>query len=160
VKDGRVPLYCFFNFAHTSIKFGSGGHCHHPYRAPSYWGCALALPQAVKAAPSNSVNDLRPVMQPWHMLVCDGHSGDLLNTAASFIGTVYERAQQQNRSIEAPQFEKLRGPIPDYVARLVDLPMGQAPAEGIFLDYAYWDREDAAPDGIGGIVVFDDKRDL
>jgi hypothetical protein len=158
-KDGRVPLYCFFNFEHHSIKFGSGGHCKHSYRRPSYWGCTLALPQEVKAAASNSLKDLRTIMQPWHMLVCDSHSRDLPETGISFIRDTFTRARLRHPSIQMPQFEGLRGPIPDYVARLMDLSKEQARIERAFLDYSYWEQIGGAPDDIAGLAVFDDARE-
>jgi hypothetical protein len=71
-QEGHIPLYCFFNFQ-PSLSYSDNwkGHCRHSYRGPSFWGCSLAMAEDVKAVRSDTCNDLRGVMYPWHKLVCD-----------------------------------------------------------------------------------------
>ncbi len=63
------PVYVFFNHDHgmNSASFRSGGEPG--YRGRSFWGCTVANAHKVKAAKSNSLKKLRPVMKPWHHLV-------------------------------------------------------------------------------------------
>lgn len=68
---GFEPLYCFFNFPYPHGHFNGPNFCSHTYRAPSFWGCSLAFPDQVKNVQSTQLTKLRPIMYPWHMLVCD-----------------------------------------------------------------------------------------
>jgi hypothetical protein len=42
------PLYCFYNFPYTPVTFNGPNLCGCSYRAPSFWGCALAFPDQIK----------------------------------------------------------------------------------------------------------------
>ncbi len=56
-KDGFEPLYCFYNFAAAPYQATGPNHCHHSYRGPSFWGCSLAFPEAIKLTNSNKLTD-------------------------------------------------------------------------------------------------------
>ncbi|MFQ6777513.1 DUF6615 family protein [Cereibacter sphaeroides] len=64
-----IPVYVFYNHDHgmNSALLDAGGE--YPYRGRSFWGCAVASAQAVKAAKSNNLRVLRNIMKPWHHLV-------------------------------------------------------------------------------------------
>lgn len=64
-----IPIYVFYNheLGTNSGLLTAGGD--YPYRGRSFWGCAVATAQAVKAANSNNLRDLQKVMKPWHRLV-------------------------------------------------------------------------------------------
>jgi len=84
-REDLEPLYCFYNFSHPQGRFNASNTCLHSYRIPSFWGCTLAFPAQVKRAQSKQLNALRPLMHPWHTLVCDAAALDLLGAANQFI---------------------------------------------------------------------------
>ena len=49
-KENCIPLYCFYNFPVRNSQFSARKKsCRHRYKAPSFWGCSIALPEAVRA---------------------------------------------------------------------------------------------------------------
>ena len=79
-KDGYHPLYCFYNFR-LPPYFATAQNCGHGYRAPSYWGCSIALPEDIKRQNSDHVADLHRFMLPWHFLVCTDDETNLAEAA-------------------------------------------------------------------------------
>jgi hypothetical protein len=73
-QAGHFPLYCFYNFNFGSLFSTCDYRCSHSYRGPSYWGCALALPEDVQRQNSDALSDLQDYMLPWHLLVCSGNN--------------------------------------------------------------------------------------
>jgi hypothetical protein len=85
-KEGCIPLYCFFNFDTGKGQIaGSKNSCPHWYYGPSFWGCSLASPIAVKNANSDQFTRLKRLMYPWHLLVCQSATADVVNAAMSFL---------------------------------------------------------------------------
>lgn len=80
-KANHVPLYCFYNFKSPGNFVKCNHQCMHDYRAPSYWGCSIALPQDIKSQNSDSLIDLQGFMLPWHLLVCTGPKRSLADAA-------------------------------------------------------------------------------
>ena len=89
--EGFEPLYCFFNFSHPHGQFNGPNLCKRAYRAPSFWGCALACPNQVKNAQSIRLNKLKPLIHPWHMLVCEFAKINLLDAATAFLRKTVQR---------------------------------------------------------------------
>jgi hypothetical protein len=75
-KAGFEPLYCFYNFAAAPYQAPGSNLCQHNYYGPSFWGCSLAFPEAIKQAKSNKQVNLKQHMYPWHYLVCGMDHGD------------------------------------------------------------------------------------
>jgi Family of unknown function (DUF6615) len=143
---GAFPLYCFYSFQQSHISFAGPNHCNHDYRAPSYWGCALGFPDEIKKTGSDSLKALKPILQPWHLLVCQGAKSDLPTAAAKFI----------NR--RAPGAAPELRPIPDRVARLIEFgDNNRKTPERDQLAPSYW-QETQAFDDIAGLAVFRDIR--
>jgi hypothetical protein len=73
-RDDRcIPLYCFYNFDHPVAGFDRyEGLCRHSYRMPSFWGCTLASPYAVRAIGSDRLDALRSYMLPWLIAAISG----------------------------------------------------------------------------------------
>lgn len=146
---GFEPLYCFFNFPHSHGQFNGPNPCKHSYRAPSFWGCSLAFPDQVKKANSTKLSQLRSIMYPWHMLVCESAKLDLIGAAARFVTSRGQR-------------DHAMGPreLPFHVRRLIELGDRRRTADDRrYLDDAYWDSDGAPDDQIAGLVVFRDLRD-
>ena len=145
---GVEPLYCFFNFPHPQAQFNGPNLCKHTYRAPSFWGCSLAFPDQVKKAQSIQIPNLKPIMHPWHMLVCESAKIDLLGAAIQFIRDGGRR-------------DHLSGPrdLPNRVRRLIELGDQRREATmAVYLDDADWHGDDT-PDDLSGLIVVRDLRD-
>jgi hypothetical protein len=96
---GVEPLYCFFNFPHPQAQFNGPSLCKHTHRAPSIWGCSLAFPDQVKKAKSTQITNLKPIMHPWHMLVCESAKNDLSAQQFSLLVREAEGIAQAARAI-------------------------------------------------------------
>ena len=149
-NEGCEPLYCFYNFNHSQVMLPKAAPCKHTYRGPSFWGCTLAFPDQVKAAQSDQFTKLRPLMHPWHTLVCQLAKGDnLVNSAKRFVA---QRGQRQARV-----FDKL----PSRVTRLLELgDQGRAPKSENrgYLDFSYWGEPGDDSANLAGLVAFRDLR--
>jgi hypothetical protein len=150
-QERHIPLYCFFNFpSNLSYSDNWRGHCRHSYRGPSFWGCSLASPEDVKAVRSDSFNHLRPVMYPWHKLVCDQrrNRGNLVETARDFISGIRRGTPITTR------------PISDAVGRLIQTKRRRD--EQHFIDYAFFGDEFEQSlghlDDLAGLLVIEDLR--
>jgi hypothetical protein len=149
IKNGFEPLYCFYNFAQPQAPFKGPNACWHSYRAPSFWGCSIAFPDQVKKAQSDRLAMLKSIMHPWHLLVCESTSQDVLGAAASFVA-----AKRGEDHMIAPR------DLPEHVRRLIHL--GEERRRFIrrdYLDSDFWDAESESPDDPAGLVVFRDVRD-
>ena len=147
--DGAEPLYCFYNFPVPNVALTGPNPCKHDYRAPSYWGCALAFPDKVKQAKSNEFKALRPVMHPWHLLVCQSDKVDLVSAANNF---ALQRGGRDNGLLQRD--------VPERVSRLTE--MGdrlRTSDERIYLDTSYWDEQSGDTSDLAGIVTFRDLRE-
>ena len=153
-NEGLVPLYCFFNFAHSQGPFDKPRNsCYHSYHGPSFWGCSLALPSDVKNANSDQFKRLKSIMNPWHLLVCQSAKTDLLSAASLFL--------QKFRQGDHPTLP--RG-LPYHVRRLIEI--GDQRRRSEYLSYSDWDFIDETSkdtsgqtsEDISGIVVFRDLR--
>jgi hypothetical protein len=103
-KEGLVPLYCFFNFSAKQSQFsGSKNSCGHAYHRPSFWGCSLALPGSVKKVQSHQLTNLKSVMSPWHLFVCESENIDLVRAARMFLRTVGMRDEQITPRVLPPR---------------------------------------------------------
>src|ERR1700722_1256770 len=147
-KEGLEALYCFYNFSHPLGNFAGPNPCRHAYRASSFWGCSLAFPDQVKNSATNQLAKLRPIMHPWHTLVCG--KGKIDAIANGFIREVGGR--------DSPP-----GPrnLPSRVHRLIslgELRKGSPTYRG-YLDDSYWQDESDVPDGLAGLISFRDNRD-
>jgi hypothetical protein len=146
-QDGLIPLYCFFNFNHPFGQFVKAKNtCNHKYRRPSFWGCALAFPDQVKTAQSDQLTKLRPILTPWHQLVCNSEKSDLLSAAREFC------ARSKQPMVPEPRA------IPPRVRRLIDV-ISQRKATQGYLDETYRELSDDIPSGINGVALFRDLRD-
>jgi len=143
------PLYCFFNFSHPQGQFGAPNVCRHSYRAPSFWGCSLAFPDHVKKANSNELKNLRPIMYPWHVLVCESAKVGLLDAALRFV-----RDYSQRHQVDGPR------DLPNRVIRLIELgDQKRTPDHPSYLDDAFWYGEGESPDeDVSGLIVVRDLR--
>lgn len=155
-KDNLNPLYCFYNFDNPVGGFpGHGNNCLRDYRGPSFWGCAVALPDDVKAIGKNSIKDLRPILEPWHTLVC-GKSGTILpqSVGANLLSAARARSVNGTRRGDISVNVEPRI-VPDYVTRLVAL--GRERREGQtpdlpYVDHAFW-SEMADNKRLAGVLV-------
>jgi hypothetical protein len=151
VKDNLVPLYCFFNFAQPKGHFNHPKNaCAHSYRGPSFWGCSIASPEKVKQAKSNELAKLKPLMQPWHCLVCQSESSDLLSAASSFLA-----------KFEGTDVTREPRALPQRVARLIDIATRNRRREySTYVDYDYWQglEMDPAIERLAGIIAIRDER--
>jgi uncharacterized protein DUF6615 len=82
-QANQIPLYCFYNFSFGKHFPKCDHHCQHDYRGPSYWGCAVALPEDVQRQNSDAFSDLQDYMLPWHLLVCAGNNTSLADAAVA-----------------------------------------------------------------------------
>lgn len=146
--DNVEPLYCFYNFSPAVIALTGKNNCSHTYRRPSYWGCSLALPEAVKKAGSDKLKKLGACMYPWHYLVCDADGQkSLFQSTADFM----KRAA--NRPAISPKA------VPARVQRLIGLGDDRRrSSERPYLDYEYWLSHEHGDVDLAGIVVFNDRR--
>jgi uncharacterized protein DUF6615 len=147
-KASLEALYCFYNFAHPLGQFAGPNPCHHSYRAPSFWGCSLAFPDQVKNLKSNQLAILRPIMRPWHTLVCG--QGKIDAVVGRFVREVGGRdrpASPRN--------------LPSRVSRLISLSelRKDSPTYRGYLDDSYWQDDNDFPNSVAGIILFRDKRD-
>jgi len=157
--DDLNPLYCFYNF--DMPKGGFSGHsnnCVHDYRGPSFWGCALALPEDVRATGKDSINDLRSILEPWHTLVCMTPGKNLLQSVALNIEHLSRRRTINGIRREKAELRTQPREVPSYVAQLVEL--GRERREGSdmafpYIDHAFWSEAQAKPD-VAGILVIDE----
>ena len=156
-RDGHVPLYCFFNFDHPAASFdGWDGRCLHSYRAPSFWGCAFALPNGVLAATSNRLRDLRSYTRPWHKLVCNEESVGLRGAGIGFVHEMYRLAPLGTAGLDPV----VARPVPEHVLRLIQMKRARSDQpDAPFLDGAYWEERSEVPEDIAGLVVFEDRAD-
>jgi hypothetical protein len=146
---GFEPLYCFYNFPHSTGHFNGPNSCKHTYRAPSFWGCSLAFPNEVKKAQSTQLTKLRPMMHPWHMLVCESTKLDLVGAAAKFV-----TARGQGHHAVGPR------DLPTRVVKLMELgDRRRTTDDRRYLDDAYWESDPAPDEDIAGLIVFRDVRD-
>jgi hypothetical protein len=145
---GLQPLYCFFNFPHQQFNRRKNV-CTHPYRGPSFWGCSLAFPDQVKSVHSNRLNKLIRIMFPWHLLVCESDSVNLLAAVTNFI-----RVRRPTDNVIVPS------DLPSRVRRLMEIgdQTRKAPDHQAYLDDAYWDAESKTPDDLSGLIVVRDLR--
>jgi uncharacterized protein DUF6615 len=81
-QANQIPLYCFYNFNFGGQFLKCDDSCRHNYRAPSYWGCAVALPEDIQRQNSDALIDLQNYMLPWHLLVCAKPKISLARAAA------------------------------------------------------------------------------
>ena len=76
-KDcGCIPVYVFYNHAHGKHSRRFDTKKKAGFRGPSYWGCSIASAKKVKAAKSNELDDLKPIMKPWHNLISESGTCD------------------------------------------------------------------------------------
>lgn len=159
VRDGFKPLFCFFNFEHPAgCQYNWKAGCGHSYRAPSFWGCALADPDDVRAVGSNKLSELAEVMYPWHKLVCRYTEGrDLLDAVTDFVEETGRQSRYPRRS------QLIRREMPPEIRRMVETRRDRAPQER-YIDEIFRDEaQDRAtpgddPDETAGIAIFDDVR--
>jgi hypothetical protein len=87
-KANQSPLYCFYNFNFDLPEYflKCDYQCRHDYRAPSYWGCSVALPEDVQRQKSDAFSDLKDFMLPWHLLVCGGINTSLADAVVASSG--------------------------------------------------------------------------
>jgi hypothetical protein len=147
-KEDLQPLYCFYNFSHSQGRFNVSNSCSHSYRVPSFWGCTLAFAAQVKDAQSNQLKALRPIMHPWHTLVCDAAASSVVDAANQFIsdcgGT---RAGGRPRD------------LPPRVARLIEFAERRRRAEpSTYLDDEFWHDENEVPEDLAGLLLVRDQR--
>jgi hypothetical protein len=152
--SGHIPLYCFFNFNHTSGHFSYlGDRCRHSYRGPSFWGCTLAAPEQVQAASSNNLQELRWFMRPWHELVCDYHQSSLPDAGIAFV----TRMRQSTLSRAHAPDEIGKRAIPHYVRHLIGITEEEnVHPETTYLDQSYWGEIGDIPGDIAGLAIFRD----
>jgi hypothetical protein len=147
-KAGVEPLYCFYNFAASSYQAGGPNLCQHNYYGPSFWGCSLAFPEAIRQAKSNRLVHLKQHMYPWHYLVCGVDHGDtLLTSTGRFV------VASTSRDAVEPQT------LPNRVVRLLEL--GKARREAsvrTYVDYEYWTDDDVNANDLAGLITFRDER--
>lgn len=82
-QTGQIPLYCFYNFDFGGHFSKCNYRCCHDYRSPSYWGCAVALPEDVERQKSDALIDLQDYMLPWHFLVCAANKVSLADAVVN-----------------------------------------------------------------------------
>lgn len=147
-REGFEALYCFYNFAHPDGRFSGPNTCSHPYRAPSFWGCSLAFPDQVRAANSNQLTHLKPIMRPWHTLVCGTAGIDVVAAARTFVSEVGGRDPPTPRD------------LPSRISRLIALSeLRRSETFRGYLGDSYWESESDVPKNLAGIILFRDVRD-
>ena len=134
--------------------------CRHGYRGPSFWGCAVADPDDVRAIGSDRLVHLAEVMYPWHQLVCRSSEGlGLLDAVTAFV-------QETARPSVPRRSQLIRRPAPPEIRRLVEAKRNRDP-EATYIDQDEEYFKDEAQDRAGiadhedataGVVVFDDRR--
>ena len=171
-REGHIPLYCFFNFDQGVNYFDNWkGQCPHSYKGPSFWGCTLANPQEVRSKGSNKFVDLRPIMDPWHKLVCE-HFYNRNSLPEAAIDFVKEAEGRGRRTAQIPQLRE----IPVSVRRLLEI---KATRRAVvdddindYVDFTYYEESDREPptdgedapekepqeDAPTGLIVFEDRR--
>lgn len=168
--DGHIPLYCFYNFAHPHGNFYQyGGQCAHSYRAPSFWGCSIALAQDVQLAKSDELKDLRKYMVPWHLLACTADAKTLAESAISAARTLAEpkgspRVVAGIVTWERPKREievSLRD-VPSYIHEMIEIreSHGVTPSSHLRARDEIESRARGVLDEqeLAGIAVFEDIR--
>lgn len=160
--DGMVPLYCFYNPPRPATSFYLPTRdCLHSYRGSSRWGCALMDANHLLAWPSNKFKDLCQFSRPWHELVCVGNSGDTLPAAgARFANYLRSHPGPDGRRLDLAPVEPRR--IPPHVAQMLDSEMRAREQPGVLTDLEEQVAHGAGtkwiPEGLAGIVVFEDIR--
>lgn len=147
-RAGAVPLFCFYNFQHHHASFSGPNYCSHDYRAPSYWGCSLAFPDKIKNVGSDALTSLKPLMRPWHELVCRSANSGLPAAAATFVS-------DQNGG-PAPTLRSL----PDRVQRLIEFgDSNRQTKDREQLAPSFWEESEEVPSEVTGLAIFRDLRD-
>jgi hypothetical protein len=91
---------------------------------------------------------LRPMMHPWHTLVCGAHVMDVLAAANQFISDCGEPA-----AVRKPR------DLPARVSRLIEMADQRRRRDfSAYLDDAYWGSEINVPDELVGLMVVRDQR--
>lgn len=149
IKDDRVPLYCFYNFRHTPSEFaGMANTCVHTYRQPSFWGCSVAFPEAIKNAQSNKLSDLKAHMRPWHTLVCESDGVDVASAVRDFVN-----ANRESHPVSLRQ-------LPDHIVRLISFGNERrGTSSDRYIGEAWSSLGEAADEDLSGVVVYRDTRD-
>jgi hypothetical protein len=167
-KANQFPLYCFYNFNFDLPErfLKCDYQCRHDYRAPSYWGCAVALPEDVQRLNSDAFSDLKDFMLPWHLLVCGGvntsladavvASGGMLASAkpTRILDDVRERTGRNQLDIRF-----VKRPTPQAVQEIIEIQERKQPAAAEIerrreIDaraQSFLDEQDVA-----GIAIFND----
>ena len=88
-------------------------------------------------------------MFPWHLLVCESDSVNLLAAVTNFI-----RVRRPTDNVIVPS------DLPSRVRRLMEIgdQRRNAPDHQAYLDDAYWDAESKNPDDLSGLIVVRDLR--
>ncbi|MGY4476957.1 DUF6615 family protein [Bradyrhizobium sp. USDA 3364] len=146
-QAGAFPLYCFYSFQHSHVSFGGPDPCNQGYRAPSFWGCAFAFPDEIKKSGSDQLKALKPLMQPWHALVCHAATSDLPTAAAKFVN--------ERKAGAAPKL----GALPERVARLMHIGDQNRKTDVRDQPPPSFLEESETPEEVAGLVVFRDLRD-
>lgn len=149
IRDGLVPAYCFYV---ASLRREENSFCRKigpMYRGLS--GCLIGHAQLVQRFGDNDLDALRPILLPWHELVCDCRAADARDAAGAAQAAVTRLASSglagdvRGRSGEGGAFLGSRREIPDYVRRIRDRSAGVRDADALLNER-----------GLRGIVVFQD----
>jgi hypothetical protein len=167
-KENQIPLYCFYNF-NFGVRFVKcSQHCRHEYRAPSYWGCAIALPEDVQRQNSNKLDDLQDYMLPWHLLVCTNKKTSLAEAvvgAGRMLAAPKPQRKLDNGTIRAGRarlnikFNKRA--TPEAVSEIIEIQEKRQPVDAQLVirqeidarAQDFLDEQDLA-----GVAVFNDTR--
>ncbi len=149
VREGLIPLYCFYSYSHKHPVPSCGSFAH----AAEAYGCALASLAHVEALQKKGeVHDFSSVIKgtlPWHCLVCcSGFGGEnlpdrawLLLQSGLGVKAPRQRFSASQESLAQRQPIGPRSQAPQYVRAIIE---GQLP--------------DSAPQNIRGIVVVKDAE--
>lgn len=169
----HIPIYCFYNFEHSDGDFHNHeGDCLHAYRAPSFWGCSIALAEDVQLAKSDQLKELRKYMIPWHLLACATHSRSLADSATNAARILSEPKGQPRLEGKTVIWERPKKTInlnprdvPAYVSEMIEVRErhDRLAVEGIAQEREEIDSRARAvldQEELAGVTVFNDARKI
>lgn len=169
-KVNQITLYCFYNFNFGWRFAKCTRHCRHKYRAPSYWGCAVALPEDVQRENSDLFSDLQGYMLPWHLLVCTSAKKSLADAVRN-AGTMLA-APKPTRKLDDGTLRAGRGRLdvefakrttPQDVREIMEIQERRRPTAARFVTRQEIDARAQSllnEQDLAGVAIFNDTRSI
>jgi hypothetical protein len=169
-KVNQIPLYCFYNFNFGWRFAKCSRHCRHDYKAPSYWGCAVALPEDVLREKSDLLSDLQGHMLPWHLLVCTSTKrslADAVRNAGTMLAARRPSRKLDDGTVRAGRerldVEFAKRTTPQDILEIMEIQERRRPADARFVTrQEIDDRAQSLLDNqdLAGIAIFNDNRSI